>query len=70
MRIINTSKNPDHCPKCMSNNIVFLCDLFKKDKNGKDTNIPILGTWMCNECGNTIGRRMNELENEIYENDL
>lgn len=70
MRIINTSKNPDHCPRCMSKNIGLFNKCFKKDKNGKDTNIPILGTWMCNDCGSTIGRRINEFGNEIYENDL
>lgn len=70
MTHIKTCKNPSHCPKCLSNNIDLFEKHFKKDKNGKDTNIPIIGMWMCNECGDIIGRRINEFQNELDENSL
>lgn len=70
MRHIYTDKNPSHCPKCMSENIELTDKHFKKDMNGKKNNRPFLGIWMCNNCGNVIGRRMNEYENEIDENSL
>lgn len=63
--MIKTSKNPEHCPKCKSKNICLINKVYKKDSSGKKTNIPYLGMWICSDCGETIGRKMNEYENEL-----
>ena len=61
--MITTSKNPEHCPKCKSKNICLTNKEYKKDASGK--RIPYLGMWICEECGETIGRKMNEFQNEL-----
>lgn len=65
-----TTENPSHCPKCMSKNIYLGNKVFKKDANGEDTDIVVLGVWFCNECGNLIGRKMSQYDNDIDKNSL
>lgn len=60
-----TTQNPNHCPKCMSKEIYLGDKIFKKDEDGEDTNIVILGTWFCNECGDVIGRKISQYENDL-----
>ena len=60
-----TTKKPTHCPKCLSKNIFLGDKIFKKDTNGEDTDIVILGAWFCNDCGNMLGRKMSEYENDL-----
>ena len=60
-----TPKNPKHCPKCLGNNITLENKVFGKDSRGKDTDIVILGMWICSDCGKTIGRRMSPFENDL-----
>lgn len=60
-----TTKDPTHCPKCKSENISLANKIFKKDKNGEDTDIVILGVWFCNECGELIGRKTSQYENDL-----
>lgn len=65
-----TFENPSHCPKCMSENVSLGDRVFKKDVWGQDTDTVILGTWFCNECGNLIGRRISQYENDINKDSL
>lgn len=65
-----TSHEPQQCSKCGSNDIGLFNAEYKKDKNGKKTDIPYLGMWLCNECGNTVGRMICEGCNELYEEDV
>lgn len=65
-----TTKNPTHCPNCMSKDIYLGDKVFKKDKNGEDTDTVILGAWFCNQCGDLIGRRMNQYENDLNPDSL
>lgn len=60
-----TTHNPTHCPKCNSKDIFLGDKIFKKDAFGQDTDTVILGTWFCNECGNLIGRRTSQFENDL-----
>ena len=61
-----TTKFPTHCPKCSSE------DLFLDKPHGKDkaTNEKLkhLGVWYCEKCGYTIGRKINQYENELEDN--
>ncbi|GAA0265134.1 hypothetical protein GCM10008922_25260 [Faecalicatena contorta] len=65
-----TTQNPTHCPNCMSRNIVLGDKVYKKDVFGEDTDIVILGSWFCNDCGNLIGRKMNQYENDLDKESL
>jgi hypothetical protein len=65
-----TTQNPTHCPKCMSKDIILGNRVYKKDVYGEDTDIVILGTWFCNECGNVIGRKMSQYDNDLDEESL
>ncbi|MBD5530779.1 MAG: hypothetical protein HDQ98_01065 [Lachnospiraceae bacterium] len=65
-----TIQDPSHCPKCQSKNIYLEPRLYKKDNFGKDTDIVILGMWLCSECGNILGRKMNQYENDIDANSI
>ena len=60
-----TTQNPTHCPKCKSKNIFLGAKVFKKDVFGEDTDMVILGTWFCNECGDVLGRKMSQYENDL-----
>lgn len=60
-----TDQKPQNCYKCGSNDIELCYPVYKKDKNGKETDIPYLGTWMCSN-GHVIGRMMGEGYNELY----
>lgn len=63
-----TTKNPTHCPECSSEDIYLKKQSDKDEKiNAKNTR---LGVWYCNKCGNIIGRRMNQYENDIDENSI
>ena len=60
-----TTKNPTHCLKCQSKDI-FLGDVtYKKDANGEETNTAVLGVWFCNHCGEVLGRKMSQYENDL-----
>ena len=63
-----TTKNPTHCPQCLSEDI-YLEKLYDKDEK-INNKIMHLGVWYCNKCGNMIGRKMNQYENDIDENSL
>ena len=65
-----TTQNPTHCPKCKSKNIVLGARVYKKDAFGEDTDTIILGTWLCNECGDVIGKKISQYENDLDENSL
>ena len=65
-----TTKDPTHCPKCMSEDIFLWNPIYQKDAEGKDTDIVILGMWLCNACGEVIGRKMNQYENDVHENSV
>lgn len=65
-----TTKNPSHCPKCSSKNVVLLNKTFKKDNQGEDTDIVILGMWFCNNCGDVLGRKISQYENDIDANSI
>lgn len=65
-----TIQNPKHCPKCMSKNVILGDKVYKKDAEGKNTDIVVLGTWFCNDCGNLIGRKMNQYENDLDKDSL
>lgn len=67
---MHTTKNPTHCPKCLSKNITLADKIFKKDSQGEDTDTVILGMWFCNECGNVLGRKMSQYENDIDANSI
>lgn len=58
-------EDPSHCPKCQSKNIYLEPSVFKKDMSGKETDTVVLGMWFCNKCGNILGRKMNQYENDI-----
>lgn len=60
-----TTKNPTHCPECLSKDIYLGNKEFIKDAFGNDTDIVRLGIWFCNKCGNLIGRKMNQYENDV-----
>ena len=61
-----TTKFPTHSPKCSSK------DLFFDKPYGKNKaineNLTHLGEWYCKKCGYTIGRKLNQYENELEEN--
>lgn len=65
-----TSEEPTHCPSCMSKDIYLADKVYKKDAFGEDTDIVILGTWFCTKCGNLLGRKMNQYENDLDPNSL
>ena len=65
-----TSKDPTHCPKCMSEEIYLGNKMYKKDVFGEDTDTIILGTWFCDKCGEVLGRKMNQYENDLDPNSL
>lgn len=65
-----TTQNPNHCPNCQSKNISLGQKVYKKDVWGEDTDTVILGMWFCNECGNVLGRKMNQYENDIDRNSI
>lgn len=67
---MRTTQDPTHCPKCMSKNIILGDKVYKKDVFGEETDIVVLGTWFCSECGNLIGRKMNQYENDLDEGSL
>lgn len=60
-----TTQDPTHCPKCQSKNICLGQKIYKKDVYGEDTDIVILGMWFCNKCGNVLGRKMSQYENDV-----
>ena len=35
------------------------------DTWGEDTDIVVGGMWFCNECGNVLGRKVSQYENEF-----
>ena len=39
--------------------------MYKKDVWGEDTDVVIMGMWFCNECGNVLGRKISQYQNEI-----
>lgn len=61
-----TKEEPTQCKKCGSKKIYLDVHAYVKDKNKKDTNEPQLGMWMCEECGEILGRKMSKEYNEIY----
>ena len=63
-----TTKNPTHCPNCSCEDIYLEKESDKDEKINKE--IVHLGVWYCNKCGNMIGRKMNQYENDIDENSL
>ena len=63
-----TIKNPTHCPKCLSEKVCLEKISDKDEKIKKE--ISLLGVWYCTECGNMIGRKMNQYENDIDEKSL
>lgn len=63
-----TTKTPTHCPKCSSEDI-YLDKPFVKDEKA-NKKITHLGIWYCKRCGNLVGRKMNQYENDIDENSL
>lgn len=65
-----TFEDPDHCPRCQSRNIALGQKVYKKDIWEEDTDIVIGGMWSCNECGNVLGRKISQYENEIDENSI
>lgn len=65
-----TFKEPSHCPQCQSKNISLGQKVLKKDVWEEDTGIVIGGTWFCNECGNILGRKVSQYENEIDPNSI
>lgn len=65
-----TFGEPNHCPQCHSKSIVLGQKEYKKDVWEEDTDIVISGTWFCNECGNVIGRKLSQYENEIDPNSI
>lgn len=65
-----TFEKPTHCPSCKSKNIYLGQKVYKKDVWGKDTDIAIGGMWFCNECGNVLGRKLSQYENEIDRNSI
>lgn len=65
-----TAQEPQNCNKCGSNDIELCNPVYKKDKNGKETDIPYLGMWMCSKCGHVIGRMMGEGYNELYTDEV
>jgi hypothetical protein len=54
----------------MSKDIILGSRVYKKDAYGEDTDIVILGTWFCNKCGDIIGRKMSQYENDLDERSL
>ena len=65
-----TTQNPTHCPKCGSKVLDFSPELCKKDENGEDTDKAIAGAWFCGKCGDLIGRKMNQYENDVNPDSL
>ncbi len=63
---IKTSQCPTQCFKCSSKSVSLYDKHYKVDKNGKKTSIPYLGIWMCDECGEIIGRMLGENINEVH----
>ena len=60
-----TTQNPRHCPQCQSKNIILGQKVYKKDVWEENTDIVIGGMWFCNECGNMLGRKISQYQNEI-----
>jgi len=67
---IKTSQSPIQCYKCSSKSIGLYDKHFKKDANGKETDVPYLGIWMCDECGEVIGRMIGEDYSEVHPDSL
>lgn len=65
-----TFENPNHCPKCLSNNVTLGNRTFKKDIYGEETDTVILGMWFCKECGNVLGQKISQYENDIDTNSI
>ena len=64
MKIIHTPQNPSRCPECESDRVSLESKVYF---NGKIN----LGTWMCLNCGYTIGRKMSIYDdNEIDERSI
>ena len=61
-----TTKSPTHCPKCSSKNLYF--DKPYEKNKAINEKLKHLGGWYCEECGHTIGRKINQYENELDEN--
>lgn len=61
-----TTEEPTLCKVCGSKRIYFDVDVYVKDENGRDTKEPMLGKWICEQCGETLGRKMGKEYNEIY----
>lgn len=62
---MSTFEEPSHCPSCQSKNIYLGQKVYKKDVWGEDTDIVIGGMWFCNECGNVLGRKLSQYQNDI-----
>lgn len=60
-----TFGKPSHCPNCQSKNIYLGQKVYKKDVWKEDTDIIIGGTWFCGECGNVLGCKMSQYENNV-----
>lgn len=65
-----TQKEPTHCPQCKSTDIYLGDKKYKKDVWGEDTDIVVLGAWFCNNCGNLLGRKMSQYENDLDSDSL
>ena len=61
-----TTKSPTHCPKCMSEDLIF--DKPSGTKESVNEKLKHLGIWYCEKCGYTVGRKINQYENELDEN--
>lgn len=60
-----TFEDPCHCPNCQSKNIYLGQKVYKKDVWEEDTDIVIGGMWFCGECGNVLGRKLSQYQNDI-----
>ncbi len=65
-----TFEEPSHCPNCKSRNISLGQKVYKKDVWEEDTDIVIGGIWFCNECGNVLGRKISQYQNDIDRNSI
>lgn len=60
-----TFEDPSHCPSCQSKNIYLGQKVYKKDVWGEVIDIAIAGMWFCGECGNVLGCKVSQNENDI-----
>lgn len=60
-----TFEDPSPCPSCQGNNIYLGQKVYKKDVRGEAIDIAIGGMWFCGECGNVLGCKVFQYENDI-----